>query len=273
MANPNTKNFYLPTTRKHVLKGAEWGHTAGTDYWLNFNSNFDILAAASTATGDELAENGWTSTSLVNTAGSGSDFRGGVLTQVGSSGPHPPKYAGTYADLGIPNHALTNASGDLLLSPAIWGDAVHMEQAAILAGKSTLPQYLVCDFWGSMSVATAAEVRSSWGLFVAAATDATVEASQLAVIQSGGTGANMLLAGAAATMAQGPAIGTGWAKWRILLQFNGATGANVFAYKDGTIFSTTAGVAAQDVFPCRFGFGAFTTNRPLLGATHIYYAW
>ena len=48
-----TKNVYLPLARKHVTKGAEWGHVAGTDYWLNMNSGFDIFGAASTATGDE----------------------------------------------------------------------------------------------------------------------------------------------------------------------------------------------------------------------------
>lgn len=282
MAFPNQKNVYLPMTRKHVLKGAEWGHSAATDYWLNFNSNFDILAAASTATGDELAENGWTSTSLVNTAGSAADFQGGGFTKATTgSGPKSGKFGGVFGDPGVPNHALTNASGDLLLSPAIFGDAMWMEQAATLAGMSTLPRYLIADFWGSMSVLTAAEVRSSWGFFVAAATDATVEASQLAAIQSGGTGNNFLLAGAASTMTQGStvaSVGTGWHKWKIVLAFNGTTptanlAANAFWYIDGVLQSTTAGVCAQDVFPCRFGFGAFTTNRPLLGPVHVYADW
>lgn len=277
MAYPNQKNVYLPMTRKHVLKGAEWGHVAGTDYWLNFNSGFDTLAAASTATGDELAENGWVSTSLVNTAGSGADFGGGLLTRTTTgAGPKTGKFGGTYGDVGVPNHALTNATGDLLLSPAIFGDAAHMEQAAILAGMSILPRFLIADWWGSMSVLTAAEVRSSWGLFVAAASDATVEASQLAVIQSGGTGANFLLAGAAATMTQlgsVAAVGTGWHKFKVVLAYNGAAAASVYAYIDGVLQSTVPGVAAQDVFPCRFGFGAFTTNRPLLGATRVYYDW
>ena len=45
------KKFYLPLARVHCMKGAEWGHSMATDYWLTFNSGFDILAAASTATG------------------------------------------------------------------------------------------------------------------------------------------------------------------------------------------------------------------------------
>jgi hypothetical protein len=65
MANGN-KKIYLPLARKHVTAGGRWAHELGTDYWLQFpGAALDILAAASTATGDELAENGWVSTSLV----------------------------------------------------------------------------------------------------------------------------------------------------------------------------------------------------------------
>ena len=276
MASPNIKNFYLPITRVHVLEGYQWGNAAGTDYWLNFNSGFDILAAASTAVGEQLTENGWVATSLVNTIGSSGDFGGGAFTKTTTPGPKTGPFGGTYNDAGIPNHALTNASGDLLASPSIFGSVHHMEQAAILAGKSILPRYLIADFWGSMSVASAAEVRSSWGFYNVAVVDTTVEATQLAVIQSGGTGANFLLAGAAATMTQLASVATvstTWHKWKIVLAFNGSSGANVFAYIDGALQSTTPGVAAQDAYPCVFGFGALTTNRPLLGPTHVYYDW
>ena len=196
---------------------------------------------------------------------------GGALTKPTVTGPKTRSIDGTFGDIGVPNHLLTNASGDLLLSPAIFADATHARQAAILAGKSILPRFLVCSFFGSMSVNSAAEVRSSWGLFVATATDATVEASQLAVIQS--DSANFLLAGAAATMTIGAAVDTSWHNFKIVLAFNGAAAAQVYWYIDGTLQSRTAGVAAQDVFPCKFGFGALTTNRPLLGPVHISYDW
>ena len=276
MPQPNIKNFYLPTTRVHVTEGYRWGQAAGTDYWLNWNSGFDTMAAASTATGEQLTENGWVATSLVNTNGSSGDFRGGVFTKATVPGPKTGNFGGTYGDAGIPPHALSNASGDLLASPSIFGSISHMEQAAILAGKNVLPRYLICDFWGSMSVASAAEVRSSWGFYNVAVVDTTVEATQLAVIQSGGTGNNFLLAGAAATMAQlgsVATISTTWHKWKIVLEFVGATGAKCWAYIDGALQNTTPGIAAQDVFPCVFGFGALTTNRPLLGPSHVYYDW
>jgi hypothetical protein len=265
MANPNNKNFFLPTTRQHVTMGYEWGQAAGTDFWLVNNSGFDIYAAAATTSGEQLAENGWTATSIVNTAGSGSDFRGGVFTKTTAPGPKTGSHGGTFADAGTPNHGLTNASADLLLSPA------HMRMAAQLAGKAALPNYLIADFWAAFTVASATEVRTSIGFYTAATTDSTVEAGQLAALQSDGT--NFLLAGAAATMTKGALIDTNWHNWRIVLQFNGAIGANCFWYIDGALQSTTAGVAAQDVFPCKWGFGTLTTNRTGVGLTHVYYDW
>ena len=262
---PSPKGIYLPMARQHVRKGAEWGHSAGTDYWLNFNSGLDILGAASTATGDELAENGWTATSLVNTAAAGSDFGGGLRT------PLANQYGGvegTYGDAGAPGHALTNASGDLLGSPAIFGDAAHMWQAARLLGRSDLPRYLIAEFWAAFTVASADEATSAIGFFEDGATIST-EADQYAVIAS--NSANFELNGNAATMATGPAVATTWALWKIVLEHQGATGPKVYAYRNGTAFSTTPGTGAQDEFPLKFGFHALTTNRIGLGLTHIYY--
>src|SRR3990167_5162807 len=115
----NTKKFYLPITRKHVRAGSRWAHEIGTDYWLHPTSGLDQAGAASTATGDELAENGWIATSLVNTVGSGADF-------------------GSSSDPGTPNHFLTNATGDLLESPRLFGTYSHMRAAADIAGMASL---------------------------------------------------------------------------------------------------------------------------------------
>ena len=268
MANPNTKNIYLPLARKHVALGREWAEAAGSDYWLNWNSGFDILAAASATDPGAfsvLAEHGWTSTSMANTAGAGADFGGGVFTP----GVDDPTH-GSFGDPASPNDALTNATGDLLLSPAIFGDAAHMWQAARLLGKRTPPRYLIAEFMAAFTVASANEVTSAIGFFEDGAT-ASTEADQYAVIYSDGT--NFRLAGNAAAMATGPAIATTWATWKIMLQFNGATGPNCYAYRNGVIFSRTAGVGAQDEFPLKFGLHSLTTNRQGLGVTHIYYDW
>ncbi len=272
-ANALNKNFYLPVNRKHVTAGYQWGQTAGTDYWLNMNSGFDIAAAAATTVGEQLAENGWTATSLVNTAGAASDFRGGVFTPA-SVGGGPAGGArginGTFADMTAPNHLLTDASGDLLASPAIFGDAAHMWQAARLAGMSKMPDLLIAEFFAAFTVASADETTSAIGFFEDGATIST-EADQYAVVRSNGV--NFLGQGNAAAMVTGPVIATTWALWKIVLEFNGATGPNCYFYRNGVIFSTTAGVGAQDEFPVKFGMHSLTTNRQGLGLVHIAYDW
>lgn len=239
--------------RVHVTKGAEWGHSFGTDYWLQFNSGLDILGAASTATGDELAENGWTSTSLVNTAGSGADF-------------------GSLTDVGTPNHALTNASGDLLSSPAIFGDFAHMNFAADAFGKpGQLPQFLSADFWLNMSVASANEPRSCAGFIVAGGSPAT-EANQLAAISTDATNWQI---GCNTTYVAGSAVATGWNYFRIKLdRVSGVAHWYILNQTTGNMDKQTdSGVVTTDVYPLKFGFHALTTNRPLLGPVHVYYGW
>lgn len=271
MPTGELKNAYLPITRRHVVKAAEWGHSAGTDYWLVLNSALDILAAASTATGDELAENGWTATSLVNTAGSSSDMGGGLLTNTTTSrGQQTGPFGGTFADAGTPNHILTNASGDLLASPAIFGDAAHMEMAALIAGKTKLPRYLIADFWAAFTVASADEVTSAIGFFEDTATIST-EADQYAVVKSNGV--NFQLAGNAATLSTGAVISTTWHKWKIVIQYNAASVPTIFWYLDGALQNATAASGIQDEFPLKFGLHSLTTNRQGLGLTHIYYDW
>ena len=271
MANPSIKNFYLPVTRLHVPQGSQWGHTAGTDYWLLFNPAVDLMATATAGTiVDELVDGGWTATSMVNTAGSGSDFGGGVFTPSTSKFVKTGPFDGSYGDIGTPNHALTNASGDILLSPAIFGDAVHMEMAAIIAGKSIRPRYLIADFWAAFTVASADEVTSAVGFFEDGAT-ASTEADQYAVIKSNGV--NFQLAGNAATLDTGPLISTTWHKWKIVLQFNGASAPNIYWYVDGAIQNTTPAAGISDEFPLKFGLHALTTNRIGLGGVHISYDW
>lgn len=275
MASPNTKNFYLPITRHHVPRGSDWGQTVGTDYWLTFNPAADLMATATAGTMvDELVDGGWVATSMINTAGAAQDFGGGVFTRTTSPGPKSGPFGGTYGDASTPNHALTNASGDILISPAVFGDAQGMEAAAILAGKSTLPRFLIADFWAAFTVTSADEVQTFVGFFEDGAT-ASVEADQYAGISSGGTGSSYRLQGNAATMATlgtVAVVSTTWHKWKIVLQYNGASGPNVYAYMDGALINTTPGVGASDEFPLKFGMHVIT-NDIGLGLTHIYYDW
>ncbi len=258
---PGIKNVYLPIMRQHVRSGSQWAVEMGTDYWLQPSPGFDQFGAASTATGDELAEKGWVATSLVNTAGSGADFGAGALG---------------LADKGVPNHALTNASADLLKSPVIFGSYDHMWGAARVAGMNRLPTDLVAEFWGSMSVFANDEPRSGWGFFEDGGSPAT-EADQLAWISSDTT--NFQIGGNAATPVNGAgsnqAADAAWHLFEIRIRRDSAGVATAFWKIDG-IAQEAAGVGLaiiNDEMPCGFGFHALTTNRPLLGLTHVFYDW
>lgn len=231
--------------RVHITKGAEWGHSMGTDYWLIPNPGLDIAGSASTATGDELAENGWTATSLVNTAGSGADFM-------------------SNADRGTPNHFLTNASADLLKSPAIFGDYAHWLAASRILGYE--PTKLIAEFMGAMTVHTADEPRSGWGFVEDGGSPAT-EADQLAWISSDGT--NFQIAGNAGTPINGAADDANWHLFRIVL--NRLTGLVTWEIDGASQAMSSSLAITADEFPACFGFHALTTNRPALGTTHVYY--
>lgn len=262
MANPNVKSIYLPLARQHVRAGARWAHEVGTDYWLHPTSGLDQAAAASTATGDELAENGWVATSLVNTAGSAADFRGGVFTRAAGR-----TRDGSFVDTGTPSHFLTNATADLLRSPYMFGNADDMEAAAELAGQGSLPNILGVSFWGSMSVHSAAELNSAWGFINAAGSPAT-SADYLAGIYTDITNFALQSAGVIVG-AVGPADDALWHKFRIEIDFRG----KITWWVDGANMRETVVAIPADVFPVAFGFHALTTNRPLLGLTHVYYDW
>ena len=253
----NTKKFYLPMTRKHVNAGSRWAHEMGTDYWLHITTGLDQAGAASTATGDELAENGWIATALTNTAGAGGDF--------GAKGD----------DTRTPNHFLTDATGDLLESPRIFGSYEHMRGAADIAGMAAMPRFLIARFWGAMTVHTADEVTSGWGFFEDAGSVAT-EAVQAGFITSDGT--NFQIGANAATPVNLQADDAIWNEFVIVLA---VTELKAYGYINPTwrFGSPPLGAAlgsiaiAADEAPYGFGFHALTTNRPGLGLTHIYYEW
>src|SRR3990167_5490802 len=251
------KKFYLPLARQHCRAGSRWAHEIGTDYWLQMTSGLDQAGAASTATGDELAENGWIATSLVNTVGAGGDF--------GSLGDTTR----------TPNHFLTDASADLLESPRMFGDYAHMRAAADLAGMSDLPRFLIARFWGAMTVHSADEQRSGWGFFEDAGAVGT-EAVQQGFISSDGT--NFQIGANAGTPDDLVADDAVWHDFVIVLA---VTEQKAYGYVDPTwrFGSPPLGAAlgsvdiTADEAPYFLGFHALTTNRPALGLTHVYYEW
>lgn len=246
------KNFYLPLARVHVLEGFQWGQAMGTDYWLTFNPAFDLAVAASTALGEQLAENGWVATVITNTAGSGADF-------------------GSSTDVGIPNHMLTNATSDLLKSPVIFGDYAHMHAAGRIVGKG-LPRTLNAEFWGSMSVHSTDDPATGWGFFEDGGSP-IVAADQNGFISSDATNFQI---GANASYSNGTTDDATWHLFKIVLDRSTLLAT---WFIDGTRQMNGADVSSiaitADEFPVGFGFGvdAAGTNRPLLGLTHVYYDW
>ena len=249
MPDYNTKAF-LPLARRHVTRGHGWGFEAGTDFWLMPNPGIDQGIAASATDPNGLlglAAHGWTATSLVNTAGSGADF-------------------GSSADKGTPNHFLTNASGDLLESPAVFGDFAHMEAARRIAGMKGLPRFLVAEFMGSMSVHSADEPRSGWG-FVEDGGSVATEADLAAFISSDGT--NFQIGANAGTPANGAADDALWHVFEIVLDRN----TQLATWYIDRVLQTGSVALVADEAPYSFGFHALTTNRPLLAWAHVYYDW
>lgn len=262
MGIATVKGIYLPLARQHVRAGARWAHEVGTDYWLRPSGGLDQAAAASTATGDELAENGWVATSLVNTAGLGGDFRGGVFTKVAGK-----TRDGSFADAGAPSHFLTNADNDLLSSPALFGNADDMQAAATIAGQANLPNILGAVFWGAMTVHSAAELDSGWGFIEDDGSPATA-GDAIAFIYTDGANfaiqSNGTLVGAV-----GAADDALWHTFRLEIDFAGF----LSWWIDGTLQARNAITLPADEWPAKFGFAAGVTNRPGLGLTRVYYDW
>ena len=249
MSNGNwmPRSAFLDLTRKHVLMGSRWVQSAGSDFWLMPGA--DVSAAEDTGSQEQLPEWGWIGTSLVDTVGSGADFM-------------------SSADKGAPNHFLTNATGDLLESPTLFGGYIHAEMAMKIVGMRKMPTDLIVEFWGSMSVHSADEPRSGWG-FIEDGGSVATEADQIAFISSDGSNFQLAANGGAGALTDaGAADDAGWHLFKIRL--NVADGL-AYWYIDDVLQGSVAITA--DEFPCSFGFHALATNRPLLGPTHISYGW
>lgn len=250
-----TKNFYLPLARQHVRSASRWIHEVGTDYWYHpaGGSIMDPLAAASTATGDELAENGWTATSLVNTVGSGGDL-------LSSSDP------------GDANHILTNASGDLLVCSPIFGTYGHGLMASKLVGKNTVPTSLNLEAYAAFSVASADEPTSGFGFFEdATTTTSATEALQTAFISSNGANFELNTNASTTLTSVGAAIDTNWHLWRITMKYNTSGVATAYWYIDDVLQGSLP--PTTDEAPYAFGLHSLTTNRLKMSWFHIYYDW
>jgi len=252
------KNFLLPLARKHV-QGARWATDIGTDYWMQPA----LLMGTAGGTEDaayRLIDNGWTLEAEHGVAGAGSELFGGVKT------------AGIPATPGTPPHIYLNTSGDLIVSPPVFGSYEHAWAAAQMVGKENLPNQLVMDVRAAFIDGSTDEEESGFGFFEDATTTTTAtEALQLAFISCNAT--NFQLATNASTTLMDNSIAVidnAWHTWRIVLDFDtaGVIRARWFIDKvlQGAIVPTTA--------EAPYAWGAHVlTNDLRIGIVHIFYDW
>ena len=227
-------------TRIHVTDPFDWNRVLGTDYWAFFGPE-----SITSATGRLLSDQGWTTASLAETAGTGADFL-------------------SSADEENPAHVLTNASGDLLQSPSVFGDYIHAQAAAKILGRDITR--MVVEWYGAMTVRTANEVISGWGLVEAGGSPATGDDHMAWIWVAGGVGDAFHFEYANGTGDDtGAAADTSWHAFKIV----GTLGGTWEWFIDGVSQGTLA--IQTDLFPVSFGMHAFTTNRPALSWLHIWY--
>lgn len=226
--------------RKYVTDPRAWAFDVGTDYLL-VPSVTTALITAGTA-GQVLSEFGWTTTSLTHATPSGADFM-------------------TSVDVGTPNGFLTDASGDILKSPTIFGDYNHARAVQQILGY--FPTSLTLEAGATFTVASANENQSAFGWLEDGGT-ASVANDQIAAIFSDGT--NFTIKNDTDSDV-GALIDTSYHVWKIVI--NPGTTDKVEWFIDGTSQGTMD--LKEDEWPASFFMHSLTTNRIHLSWAHIYY--
>lgn len=254
-----TRNFYEQLRRVHV-NASNWVDTPGTDFWLMPQ----LLSATATAGFDTIttSDAGWTMEAEHGVIGSASEFRGGVIT------------AGVPATPGVPTHHALLATGDLVVSPPIFGGYDHMLAASWLMGKdrNQLPKKLVMNCRAAFTTSSSNEPTSGFGFFEdSTTTTSATEALQFAFISS--DSANFQLAtNASSTLVDvGEAVSAVWREWSIVIDFDSAAALRASWYINGSLQGSIAPTATEA--PYAFGMHTLTNNVLLMGPVHIFYEW
>jgi len=228
--------------RVHILKGADWARSVGTDFWLIGGPNEET--AATGAGLRTLDAGGWTAPSIDENAGSGADFL-------------------SSADDGPPNWGM-GAASDLIQSPSIFGNYSHAYMAQQFLGH--IPTELNLEIYAQHVDGTNNETASGFG-FVEDGGSIVTANDAMAVIYSDGT--NFKCRSGAAATAAGAADDTSWHLWRIQV-----AAAGIYWYIDGTVQNSTVLALQTDEWPCAFGIGvqAGGSNFLKMAWAHIWYS-
>lgn len=237
----------MALVQKRVHVGPrDFDNGAATDYWLNFNAATTQVAAASASNPYGLSGWGFTTTSLVATAGTAGDLN--------ASGDFTP------------SHILTDAASDAFVTPRIFGGYDQFQRVADVLGYA--PTELVVDQYAAFTVSSANETGSFFGLCAPAVTDITAAGGGCG-IRSDGT--NFLLASDTGSDA-GSLVAATWRKWRIVV---GSTNTEWFTdiAAPGTLASHGTISTETDIWPLAYKMivVAAGTNRIGISWIHIWY--
>lgn len=215
-----------------------WHTNAGYEFQADFG-NVDLITVLS-ATNDGLSGYGWATTSLVAVDGTAGDLLDA-------------------ADV-TPTHILTDATGDTLASPRIFGSYSHALQASRFLGY--MPTRLVMECYAAFTVNSAFENATFFGLAGPGTTAANGSGSCASVYANNGGGNFRLDSQSGGD--NGATSDTAWHKWKIVVD---ATNTEWFIddVSQGTI------TTEADDWPCSFKLIASTTNRIALSWVRIYY--
>lgn len=229
------KNFSL--NRVFVTNPLNWATDLGTDYIWTPGTMTDLNAGGTA--GGLMTGRGWVTTSLTFATPSANDFISSA-DAIGHAG------------------VLTDASGDILRSPIMFGDYNHARAVQQILGY--LPTSLVLEVGADFTVASANETQTAFGFLEDGGT-ASVANDHLAAIYSDAT--NFGLRSGAASDA-GAVVDNAYHVWKIVVN---STQVEWFidAVSQGTI------ALEADEWPVSFFAHSLTTNRFNLGWVHIYY--
>lgn len=249
-----------------VQPAQDWNRKIGIEYWM-------VPALLSQGVGAfsggvlGSTSNGWVNTgTILGVAGSAADFPAAAEIAWYSSNS-----AQQAADRGTPAHFAIDTAGDLLNSPALFGDPTHMAIAAEKIGMEELPAFIILDTWSAFTDVANNETASGLG-FVEDGGAASVANDHFACFFSDGT--NFKLRSGAATSSALATADTNFHRFRIIID---RIDQLAKAWIDNVKTAPLGSIAIEaDELPVSVGAGVLAStgaNFIKFGPTRVRYAW
>ncbi len=242
MSTTHVAGMGLADAGRHHVHAADWDDDYGTDYHMAPS----VAQVTTTGNRESLVDVGWLTTGL--------------------SGQYVPGVSADFlaeGTLGVPGHYVTNAAGDVLQSPDLFGDWVHANQSGRLLGFN--PTTLTMAAWAAFSVNANDETATGIG-FSDAGGGLLTATDAVAVIHSDGS--NFICRSSADSDA-GAAVDTDWHLFKIVFAIG--TTDKIEWFIDGVSQGTLD--LRTGVLPMNWGagVGAGLNNRILIGPVHLSY--